>query len=637
MNISVKLDKDFTNWLDYLCKKYGEEFEKINGFSENNLNLSGFIDAFIGANNTANATIDSNANVQSKDVSNLINEIPKPYLKLLGFNKVFYEIKKKFGLKRAREFLEAEWRGDIFTHNSSQISTLPYCWNYDLQRLATDGMFFIENLKTKPAQHLTTFCDHVLEFVSWVSNRQSGASGIANVLMWLFWFWKKDVEQRHYIKDPEYYRDQCFQKFCFDLNMPYLRVTQASYTNVSIFDKVYCEEAFGNFIYPDGMIFAEHVDEFIEFQKAFLVKLQEMRATNIFTYPVMTYCLVYRDDKFVDEPFARWLSKHNMMYADANFLVSGKTTSFASCCRLLNDTSSLKDAVVNSIGGSSLGIGSISVITLNLAGYSAAAATEDEFFQLLEKNEKLVLDVNDRVRHIIKRNIEKGLLPNYKEGLIDMSHQFSTVGINGLYEAAKRFGYVVVDEMGYHFYTLEGIQFAKKVLNCINKLKEDYTTEYAINCEQTPMENGAIKLAAKNTLLYNTDEYITANQWIALKDKATVQARAQIAGILDQECGGGVITHYQLDAPLTSEETAWNLLNYIARQGGIYFAFNLKINVDSNKHTFTTHTCPFCGEAPVDTYQRCVGYLVPASSWSEGRKRELKERDWMNLNDAILS
>ena len=84
--------------------------------------------------------------------------------------------------------------------------------NYDLELLATRGMFFIENLTTGPAKHLTTFCDHLLEFISWTSNRQSGATGIANALMWLFWFWKNDVANEHYIKSPEYYRDQCFQK-----------------------------------------------------------------------------------------------------------------------------------------------------------------------------------------------------------------------------------------------------------------------------------------------------------------------------------------------------------------------------------------------------------------------------------------
>lgn len=150
------------------------------------------------------------------------------------------------------------------------------------------------------------------------------------------------------------------------------------------------------------------------------------------------------------------------------------------------------------------------------------------------------------------------------------------------------------------------------------------------------MENGAIKIAKKNQLLYDSKEYITGNQWIALKDKASIQARVKAAGILDAKCGGGCITHVQIEAPFANEKQAWNVLNYIASQGVIYFAFNLRINIDENKHSFTTSMCPYCGKAPKETYQRCVGYLVPTHSWSEGRQKELTERDWINLNDIIL-
>lgn len=417
--------------------------------------------------------------------------------------------------------------------------------------------------------------------------------------------------------------------------MPYLRIAQAAYTNISIYDKVYCEEMFGGFIYPDGTLFVDCIDEFIEFQKAFLEQLSKMRENNLFTYPVLTYCLVFRDGKFQDEDFAKWCSTHNMKWADSNFLISPDTTSAASCCRLLSDTTKLT-GVMNSIGGSSLDIGSVSVITLNLAGFAYQSKTIKEFFDILTKYTKLVIDGNDVIRGIIKRNVEKGILPNYSYDLMKMEKQFSTIGVNGVWEAVKYFGLAKQDETGYWYYTNEGIDFASQILDKINAIKDSYNFNYSINIEQTPMENGAIKIAAKNKLLYNSDDYITGNQWIALKDKATIQERSKIAGILDSKCGGGCISHIQIDAPFNNEETAWNMLNYIAKQGVIYFAFNLKINIDDNKHSFTTKICSICGSQPTDTYQRVVGYLVPSSSWSEGRKKELFERDWMNLNDVIL-
>lgn len=635
MEINVKLDRNFTRAFNKMREKYGDDFLKINGFSNNNLNLSGFIDAFVDSTNTANSTIDANANVQSKDIVNLVNEMPKPYMKLLGYNKLFYEVNKKYGLKRAEEMLEADWRGDIFIHNASDISFRPYCFNYDLEALATKGMFFIDNLKTGPAKHLTTFCDHLLEFISWVSNRQSGASGVANALMWLYWFWKRDVENGHYIKNPEYYRDQCFQKVIYDLNMPYLRIAQAAYTNFSFYDRVYCEEMFGGFVYPDGTPFIDCIDEFMDFQKKFLDAMSEMRKTAVVTYPVMTFCLVYRDGKFQDEEFARWASDHNCEYADSNFLISPDTTSAASCCRLLSDTTKLK-GVMNSIGGSSLDIGSVVVTTINMAGLAMQCNSKDEFMEKLEYTTRLVVDINDVVRSIIKRNIEKGLLTQYSFNLMKLDRQFNTIGINGLWEATKHFGLTKEDEFGYNDYTDEGLKFASDVLDKINEIKDSYDFDYSINIEQTPMENGAIKLAAKNHLLYGSEDYITGNQWIALKDKATIQARVRAAGFLDNKCGGGCITHISVEAPFSSTEQAWDMLNYIASQGVIYFAFNLRIYRDEQGHTFTSKVCPICGSEPAETYVRCVGYIVPLRSWSEGRKREFTERDWMNLNDVIL-
>lgn len=633
--INIKLNKNFQTQLNKMKEKYGEEFEKINGFSDENFDLSSFINNFIDSQNTANSTIDDNANVQSKDICNLVNEIPKPYLKLLGYNKLFYETQKKYGFTRAKDILEREWKGDLFTHNSSDISLKPYCWNYDLKDLATKGMYFIENIKTKPAKHLSTFCDHVLETISYVSSRSSGGTGLANVLMWFFWFWKNDVENGHYIKSPEYYRDQCMQKFIFDCNMPYLRITQCAYTTISIFDRVYCEEMFGDFEYPDGKYFVDYIDEFIEFEKAFMNRLEEMREENIFTFPVITYSLVFRNGKFVDEEFARWCSDRNIKWADANFLVSSRTSSMASCCRLLNDTSQVK-GFVNSIGGGDVGIGSLVVTTLNIAGYAYQSENIQNFFDILTENTHAAIINNDVVRGIIKRNIEKGLLPNYTYGLINFDSQMCTIGVNGIAEAAKHFGYYVQDENGYWHYTDEGIAFASKILDKINAIKDSYNFDYAQNLEQTPMESGAIKLAAKNQLLYGSEEYITANQWVALKDRATIQERVKIAGILDSKCGGGCITHIQIDAPFNNSETAWKMLNYVAKNNVIYFAFNLKINTDAHRHSFTTTTCPICGSKPTDTYQRIVGYLVPTSSWSEGRRKELNERNWMSINDDII-
>ena len=174
MQINIKLNKNFTTAFNKMVEKYGEEFESLNGFAESNLNYTDFIDNFIDKETVADATIDGNANASSKDICSLTNEMSKPHLKLLAFNKIFYELNKKYGIATAREWLEQEWNGGFYLHDAPSTSFIPYCFAYDIEELAKRGLYFIKNFNGAPPKHLTTFTDFVGEFVSWVSNRSSG-------------------------------------------------------------------------------------------------------------------------------------------------------------------------------------------------------------------------------------------------------------------------------------------------------------------------------------------------------------------------------------------------------------------------------------------------------------------------------
>ena len=173
MEINYKFNKDFERAIENLTHKYGEDFEILNGVHNSQLNFSDFIDAFVDKN-VADVSIDSNANASSKDIASLRTEKGKPVDKLIVANKIFYEIKKKYGLKTAKEWLETEWIGGFYLHDFSTTSFFPYCYAYDLTRLSTNGLFFLKNYNNQPPKHLTTFVDDVIEFISFMSNRSSG-------------------------------------------------------------------------------------------------------------------------------------------------------------------------------------------------------------------------------------------------------------------------------------------------------------------------------------------------------------------------------------------------------------------------------------------------------------------------------
>ena len=635
MDIKLNLYNPFIASMNKMREKYGEEFERLNGFHNSNLNFTDFIDHFVDSDNVANVTIDSNANSNSKDICSLKAEIDKPHTKLLAFNKIFYELTKKYGLEVAKEWLESEWSGAMYLHDAPSTTFVSYCYAYDLEDLATRGLYFVDGFNSESPKHLMTFVRDVLEFVSWTSNRTSGACGLPSFLIYSYYFWYNDVNHNYFLKTPEYYRDQGFQEIIYGLNQPYLRVNQSAFTNFTIMDRPYLTELFGGRQFPDGSFIIDHIENLIEYQKAFMNVVSRTREKTMFTFPVLTYSLLFQEGKFVDEEFARWCNQQNMKWCDSNFFVGNDVSVLSSCCRLLSDTTKLK-GFINSIGGTSLKIGSVKVNTINLERIALETNSEEEYLETLKKRTLLCIQSLDIIRGIIQRNIEKGILPNYTYGLIDMKTQYNTIGINAMYEAIREFGYIDTDEFGNKSYSEKGMQFASKIMDTINEVKDSINCNYSHSLEAIPAERCAVILCKKDQLLFPNghDDFIYSNQWIPLMEKCTLNEKIRLGAILDKKCGGGQISHINIEGDFANEQQSWDLLNHIANKGVIYFAWNKKISVCKKNHGFFGNICPVCGGDKIDTYQRIVGYLTPTSTYSKERKIETSKRYWYDLNDA---
>ena len=638
MLINVRLNKNFTTKFNQLSNEYGTEMARLNGFADEQLSWTDFLDNFVSKQTVADARIDSNANIGTKDICSLEAEMGKPHNKLLAFNKIYHELNEKYGFKTANEWLQNEWDGHFYLHDAASTTYKPYCYAYDLERLVTEGLYFIDTFNNQPPKHLVTYTDFVGEFVSWASNRTSGACGLPSFLIYSFYFWKKDVDNNYYVLDPETYRDQEFQRIIYKLNQPYLRVNQSAFTNFSIFDRSYLESIFGGKEFPDGTFIIDYIDDILEYQKAFMNVCSKIRSENMMTFPVLTFSLL-RDGngKFVDEEFAKWCCKHNMKWADSNFFISDDIASLSNCCRLLSDVKEL--GYFNSIGGTSLEVGSIKVNTINLARLAYENKKAD-YLEALEEKVYLCLQVLDIIRDIIRRNVEKGLLPNYTHELINMESQYSTIGVIGVYETLQKYRMVKKDDFGYTFYSDSGINFAKSIFDSINKAKEkfieDNDIKYSINIEQIPGERAASILMEKDKFFYPKEKYelpLYGNQWIPLGIKTSIDEKIKLSAILDKACNGGSIAHINIDAPFNNFDVAWKMLNKVADAGVVYFAFCTRISACKNNHGFYGDVCPICGNEKVTTYQRVVGFLTPEKTYSKERKEEFKMRDWFDLNE----
>lgn len=640
MDITLKLTKDFERCLEDLKKKYGEDFEYINGVHPSQLDFSEFLEKFVANDTMADTTIDPNANASHKDIRSFMTEKGKSEDKLFALNKIFLEIKKKWGLRTAKQWLEQEFSKGLYLNDSSTASYFPYCWANDFTRLATEGLFFLNKYNAQPPKHLTTYFDDVIEFVSFLSNRQSGAVGMPNVLIWAYYFWKNDVKNGYYLKDPDTYLRQNFQKFIYRLNQPFLRIDQCAFTNVSIFDRPYLESLFGGVEFPDGSFAIDEIEELIKCQQVFMEVVSETREHNMFTFPVLTYSLLYKDNKFQDESFARWCSNHNMKWSDSNFFVSDNVGVLSNCCRLLSNTKKL-DAFINSIGGTALSVGSCRVSTINLVRIAyESKLNKKKYIDILKDRVLLDCKALYSMRHILKRNIEKGLLPNYQEGAVELDKQFCTIGGIGMYEVMDMFNLIHTDEFGYKSYSDEAVEFATQILDTINEVKDNFDCDFSFNVEMIPAENCAGVICQADNLLYEQDKYfIYSNQWIPLTEKCTIQEKCRLGSLFDAKCGGGCIAHIDIENRFANEDEAWDMLNYVAEHGVIYFAFTTKISVCEDRHAFIgSKNCPTCGKPVADQFARVVGFYTPVSSYQKIRKKEFNHRHWYDVlnKDGIM-
>lgn len=640
MNINVRLSKNFVTAFNKMQDNYGEELAKVNGFADAQLSYTDFIDNFVDKDTVADASIDGSANVGKKDIVTLINEMPKPHQKLLAFNKIYCEINKKYDFKTANEWLKNEWDGHLYMHDANTTSFVHYCFAYDLKDLAEKGLFFIDDCHNyEPAKHLDTFVDFVKEFVSWCCNRSSGAVGLPNLVPYMYYFWREDVKKGYYTTSPDDYAKQQFQRLIYALNQPYLRGgIQSAFTNTSVFDREYLTALFGGSEFPDGSFMIDDIEGIMDFQKRYMTVMAEIRTKNMMTYPVSTISLLrHKDGTFADEEFARWACEHNRKWNDSNLFIDDSVNSLSNCCRLKSNIEDL--GYFNSIGGTALKVGSVKVSTINLARLALENETEKDYLVALKNLVELDLKALDCVRHIIQRNVEKGLLKNFSLGLVDFEHLYNTIGFIGVYETMKKFGYVKVDELGYTYYTEDAERFGKKIFDVIHNVADNFRIDkdYMINTEQIPGESAAAKLMAKDKAFFPDtvidDLPLYGNQFLPLGIKATLAERIRVASLFDSFCNGGSILHINVAAPFDSFEKAWEMLNYVADQGVTYFAFNNRIQACAKNHAFFGDKCPECGGDVVTEYTRIVGFYVPVKTYSNERKEEYSMRKWENVND----
>lgn len=591
-------------------------------------------------NASSGSEVDANANVENKNITTCMGEIPKK--QIIGTNRLLMHDKltEMYGEDVANKYIEQLESHEIYKHDETSI--LPYCVSITMYPFLFGGLKDIGGISTAPT-NLQAFQGSFINLVFAIASQFAGAVATPEFLTYLDYFIRKEYGNDYYLKANEVVTSGLrpktidkiitdgFEQVVYSMNQPAAaRNFQSVFWNIAYFDKPYFDGIFGDFVFPDG---TEPTWESVSWlQKRFMQWFNKERLKTVLTFPVETLNLLNDGTKSVDEEYADFQAE---MYANGHSFftyTSNSVDSLASCCRLKNE---IQDNVFSyTLGAGGVSTGSKGVLTINinrLVQNTIKDVNEPREIIL----EKIAKAVDEQVEYchkyllafnsIIQDYFNARLLPIYDAGYISLEKQFLTIGINGFVEGAEYLGIDISPNDEYFKY---GESILKPIYDSNKKAR---TKEVMFNTEFVPAENLGVKNAKWDKEdgyfvprdCYNSYFYKVEDETCNLIDKFILHGNK-----LTQYLDGGSALHANLEEHLTKEQYK-QLQNVAIKTGCSYYTYNIPNTICNDCGHISKHKlnkCPKCGSENLDYATRVIGYLKRVSKFSEARIKEAKER-----------
>lgn len=456
---------------------YREKHNKLREFTDNKLN---FINRYKNSNNTANATVDDNSNVNGKNIGILNSEIHKEDNIQVSRRMVVEKLRELYPNFDAKQYIRDLEHHIIYKHDESSFAGAisPYCVSSTMYPFLINGLKTIGGLSASP-KNLDSFCGMYINYIFAVSAMFAGAVATPEVLLYFTYFCKKEWGNDFYLKADNIITTnggrektiksqihQYWQQIVYSINQPSAaRGLQSAFVNFAYFDKEFFKGMFGGFYFPDGT--RPDWESLNWIQKEFMQWFNAERLKCMLTFPVESFALIHKDNEFKDEESAKFVAEEYARGHSFFTYISDTVDSLSSCCRLKNKIKTKEFNFTN--GNMGIQTGSKSVITLNLNRIIQDWAKQETTWWSEEgdKNlfhckdniplfKKYLVDILERVYkyHIAYNELlwdmyDANLLPVYKAGFIDLNKQYLTIGLNGLNQAAEFLGICCNDNKEY--------------------------------------------------------------------------------------------------------------------------------------------------------------------------------------------
>jgi len=541
------------------------------------------------------------------------------------------------------EIAKAHKSGDLHLHDLSMLTG--YCAGWSLKQLIQEGLGGVPGkITSKPASHLATLCNQMVNFLGIMQNEWAGAQAFSSFDTYLAPFVKADNLDYNQTK-------KCIEAFIFGVNTPSRWGTQAPFSNITLDWTVPDDLAELPAIVGGKEMDFKYKDckkEMDMINRAFIETMIEGDANGRgFQYPIPTYSITRdfdwsptENNKLLFEMTAKYGTPYFSNYINSDMEPSDVRSM---CCRLRLDLRELRKKS-GGFFGSGESTGSIGVVTLNMPRIAYLSATEEEFYQRLDK----LMDIAARSlkvkRTIITKLLDEGLYPYTKRYLGTFNNHFSTIGLLGMNEAGLNAKWLHADMT-----RKETQQFTINVLNHMRERLSDYQEKYGdlYNLEATPAESTSYRLAKHDKKLY--PDIITATSdcntpYYTNSSNLPVGYTSDIFEALDVQDDiqtlytSGTVFHAFLGEKLPDWEAAAKLVRKIAENYRIpYYSISPTYSVCRN-HGYIAgehFTCPECGEN-TEVYSRITGYYRPVQNWNDGKAQEYKERKLYDIDKSVL-
>lgn len=585
-------------------------------------------------NASSGSEVDSNANVETKNITTMQGELPKR--DIIGTNRLLMinKITEMYGADLADEYIRQLESHEIYKHDETSI--LPYCVSITMYPYLFEGLKSIGGQSDAP-KHLDSFCGSFINLVFAIASQFAGAVSTPEFLTYFDYFARKEYGDDYYLhpekivklgNNPESIDDIITDKFgqvVYSLNQPAAaRNYQSVFWNIAYFDKNYFDGIFGEFLFPDE---TEPKWESVSWlQKRFMKWFNQERLKVPLTFPVETMNLLDDGKDYVDQ---EWFDFACEMYAEGHSFFtyrSDSVDSLASCCRLRNGIKDNTFSFTLGAGGVSTGSKGVITININRLVQNATKNNIDISVAVKEQIEKIHCYLK-AFNEIMKDNFNSRLLPVYDSGYISLEKQYLTIGINGFVEGAEFLGIDITPNEKY-------FEYGEKILKPIYEAnKAARTKELMFNTEFVPAENLGVKNAKWDREdgyfvprdCYNSYFYIVENEETNLLDKLILHGE-RLTKYLD----GGSALHANLAEHLSKEQYAKFLRNAIVTNCS-YLTVNVPNTICNECGYISKHMlneCPKCKSKLLDFLTRIIGYLKRVSAFSEPRQKEEAKRHY---------